>query len=357
MQRVQPRAGLYRHCDGVSVRRASGGAARQVNLVIDHTAVPVGIRQGRRRGLPRRVVHHQQLQIGLPCRVLGAAHAFRLNTARRLAQPGGVGQMQRQAVNLNPLLQRVTRGTGLGMHNRARRGAQVIEQTGLTRIRQPHQHHRKAIPEQLPPARLAEQRPHPLRKPPQPFGHRVLVFGRLIGEVQHHLGMHAQFGQFIRQRPDAFRERAGQCIGGGAHCRLGRPVNQIRHRLRLRQIHPPVQKCPLAKLPGQRQPRPQRAAPLKQRPQQHRPAMRMQLHHILPGRTGRPHKTNHQPLIQHPPIRRQKPPQPRHPRRRQSPNQWPHHLKHPPPGQPHQPNRPPPRRGGDGDDCLAGRGF
>ncbi len=102
-------------------------------------------------------IEHQQRHIGALQFGVGTAHAFALDRIPALAQAGGIGQLQLQAVDAHYLAQYVAGGAGHVGHDCARVAGQGIEQRTLARVRRTEQHRVQAIAQATAPLGLGQQ--------------------------------------------------------------------------------------------------------------------------------------------------------------------------------------------------------
>ena len=105
----------------------------------------------------------------------------------------------------------------------------------------------------------------------------------LVRKVDRALTEDAQFEKLSLNPMHALRERARQGPQR-APGRLARgAVDEVEHRLRLRQVHLAVDECPLRELSRFRTPCAERQHPFKQHVEHHGAAMSLQFQHVLAG--------------------------------------------------------------------------
>ena len=162
----------------------------------------------RRRG--GRGIDQQQDAVRLLDLVPGALHADALDGVRRVAQPGGIDDMQWHAVEMDVLTQHVAGGAfDIGDDGGVLLG-QRIEQARLAGIRAAGDHHRHPLAHQ---SALVGSGSHAHQLGLDLIeARRDMAVGQevdfLFGEVDGGLDVDAQLDQALHQRADARRELA-----------------------------------------------------------------------------------------------------------------------------------------------------
>ncbi len=280
----------------------------------------------------------------------------RSTSSAGLAQPGGVDDVQRHAFDLDRLRDPVAGGARHFGNDRHLGAGQRVQQRALADVRLAQQHHAQALAQQRSALRIGQQCMQivsDLRQPAARIGGLQEV-DLLFGEVERGLDQRAQLDQPLHQPVHRDRELAGQRARRRARRLLGAGVDQVGHRLGLRQVELVVQERPLRELAGLGQPQPERLPglehPAQQQLQHHRPAVPLQLEHVLAGvRMGR-RKVDRDALVDRAAVAGQERPVGRVPRRQRAPEQRRDDRRQVVPGDPHHADAAAPRRGSDRSD-------
>jgi hypothetical protein len=219
-----------------------------------------------------------------------------------IAQAGGVADVQRHAVDLDVAAQGVARGAGDGGDDGQLGAGQRIEQRALAHIGLAGQHHLESFAQQRALARALQHLFEALQQRRQLALHVGLlhefdVF--LLGEVERRLDEQAQLNERVAELGHFTRQRAIERASGAARGALGAGVDQVGHRLGLRQVELAVEEGALRELAGLGRSRPgqQVEAARQQQLQHHRSAMRLQLQHMLAGVAVRGREVQRQAMV------------------------------------------------------------
>ncbi|CAM5296675.1 hypothetical protein RLIN73S_06090 [Rhodanobacter lindaniclasticus] len=186
-------------------------ATGEVDLVDQHHAFGTGGQVGEEAevGVDVLLIGDQQRGVGVGEFAVGAAHAFALDFVVGVAQAGGVGQFQRDAVQAQGFAQHVAGGAGDRRDDGAVAAGQRVEQAGLAGVGAAHDGHLEAIVEAQAALRLAQQLGQ--------FRAQAVELLRdggigeevdfLLRKIDRRLDVHAQRDQRLQQRLDLARTR------------------------------------------------------------------------------------------------------------------------------------------------------
>jgi len=227
------------------------------------------------------------------------AHPFRLDRILRLAQPRRVGEMHGHAAEIEPHPHRVAGGAGRGGDDGHLLPRQRVEQGRFARVGRPQDDKFQPGPQPRRRRRGLQRRLHLVAQSADPLkkASRYPLRQILIGKVDQRLLPGDELAQLLPPGGVAPLQPAFQRL---LALRLGLGGDEIRHRLRLQQIHPPGLEGATGKLPRLRRPGAQRGQRLAHRRQHRPPAMQGEFRHILAGEAARRGKQHHQRLVQHP---------------------------------------------------------
>src|SRR5690606_761378 len=208
--------------------------------------------------------------------------------------------VQGHTFDLNGFAQDVTSRAGNIGDNGAIVSGQRVEQTRLSDIRPPGQHHPQAIAQQ---GALTCGAQHSAEMPfdrIQAFeGARPLEkIDLFLREIQRGLDKHAQVDQLLPQIADTTRELPSEGTDCRARGLFSRRLDQISDCFSLRQIHAPVQKGATRELAWLRHTCAQLQAARQQHAHHHRAAMSLQLENVLAGKGIRCREIQQQALIE-----------------------------------------------------------
>ena len=166
-----------------------------------------------------------------------------LDTVVAVAQARRVHQPEWEAVDRGVGLDRIARGARHLGHDRPLPPQQRVEERRLPRVGRARDHEQRAFAQALPLGRRAQQPRHALpgRAPrvSHPLGpHRALVF---LGEIDLVGEQRLELEDLAPQRVEPLGEPAVELLQGAPPLRRRPGVDQIRRRLRLQQVHLPVQ--------------------------------------------------------------------------------------------------------------------
>mmetsp|Transcript_32493 Transcript_32493/g.76308 ORF Transcript_32493/g.76308 Transcript_32493/m.76308 type:complete len:400 (-) Transcript_32493:129-1328(-) len=305
-QRFQAVAGLQAQGD-LAVRR--GG---QVGLVEDlHDAARVHTGQPRADalvlGLVVGLAHaaevvQEEHHVGVGDRVPAARHADALDLVGRvIAQAGGVGDVQRHALDLDGLADLVARGAGDGRDDGELGPGQRIEQRALADVGLAGEHHLQAVAQQgalagagLDGAQLRRQ----AVEPSEGIGllEEVDFF---LGEVERGFHQHAQLDELVAQHADLLAQRAAEGPARAAGGGFSAGVDQVGHGLGLGQVELAVQEGALGELSRLGQPQVDTGLddPRQQQLHHHGAPVGLQLQHMLAGVGMRGRKVQREALV------------------------------------------------------------
>ena len=227
-------------------------------------------------------MQHRVRALQLPA---GAGNAGLLHRVIGFAQTGSIDHMQRYAVDGDQFAQGVARGTGDIGHDGPLLPGQRIQQAGLAHIRRTRQHDGQTFPQHRTaacPLTKTIERLHDLGQ----FAAGTCLFQKLdilFRKVQRRFDEHAQIDQRLFQSMHVTRELAIQRTHGRTCRRRGGGIDQVRHRLRLRQIDAVVQEGALGEFARSCRSCPQFKAAGEQRLQHGGTAVTVQFEHVFAG--------------------------------------------------------------------------
>ena len=208
-----------------------------------------------------------------------------LDGVGRAAQSGGVGQAQEHAAERDARVDRVAGRAGHVGYDRALIPEQGIEQGGLARVRAAENHGGHAAMEHICPGKRVQQ----ALQLCDAVLHGGLISiepeirNVLIGVVDHGVIVTGDVLQRIIYTLCAPQHRAAELTGGIFRIARGLGVDEVNDGFGLREIHAPVEKGALGKLPGQCLPRSGGEQRLQPRTQHSRRAVTLQLCRVLSG--------------------------------------------------------------------------
>ena len=154
-----------------------------------------------------------------------------------------VGNANRDAAQIDVFLDRVARGSGSIADDGTVVAEQPIEQTRFARVSRAVNHHAHAFAQNAALIRGREQvfdsrlRTESNRaRSLSPSSGAIPSSGKSIAAFD----VRDQCDQFVANRANSFAEPPLELFGGGAQGKISLRANQIDHRLRLRQIHFPI---------------------------------------------------------------------------------------------------------------------
>ena len=203
----------------------------------------------------------------------------------RVAQSGGVGQAQEHAAERDARVDRVAGRAGHVGHDRALIAEQGVEQGGLACIRAAEDHGRHAAVEHICPGKRVQQALQLRDAVVQRvcIGAELKVRDVFIRVVDHGVIVACDVLQRIVYTLRAPQHRAAELTGGIFRIACGFGVDEVNDGFCLREIHAPVEKGALGKLPGKRLPRTGGEQRLQPRTQHGRRAVTLQLCRVLSG--------------------------------------------------------------------------
>ncbi len=245
---AQP-GGCFRH----------GCAGEQVGLVEHDQSFLRGqfLQQipGQGRGRAARVEHEQQ-----HIRFFDTLHRLRdaeaLDRPGRGIEPGGVNQAQAVGAGDDPLLDEITRCAGFGADDRALAADEAVEEGALAGVWLADDDGLDPIPQQIAVAAGRQQPASPLEQGCKRGAHRGLVLrGQiLLGKIDLRLNLRQGAEQFVEQPLQVPSQSAAELSVGGRERPFSPGLDQIHHRLRLAQVHPPVEEGAPGEFSGLRRP-------------------------------------------------------------------------------------------------------
>ena len=213
-----------------------------------------------------------------------------------LAQAGRVHQFQRNAIERDPLGDRVARGAGSCGHNGAVALDEPVEERALADVGPAHNGQRQPVVNDAAAREGCFKRGQRRRQLADASGdlglrrHVDVVFGKVDARFEQR----DQFHQRLLHRLHAAAERAAHLAGGLPRLGQRLRIDQVAHRLGLREVELAGQKRALGKLARLGQPRAQLQCAAQQQLQHHRRAVRRNLNQILGGvRVWRGKKSDH----------------------------------------------------------------
>ena len=249
--------------------------------------------------------HRVGLADGLP----GALDADALHLVGGLlvaAQPGGVDDVQRHALDLDRLAHAVACRAGDRRDDGELRTGQRVQQRALADVGLAGEHDVQPLAQQRTAARLRERGVDGGDDAVE-LGARAGVREEvelLLGKVERRLDQRAKSNEARGERVHPAGEGAGQRARRRTGRRLGAGVDEVGHRLGLRQVELVVEEGPLGELARLRQPRlgvgglQRLQAARQQQLQHHRAAVRLQLEHVFAGVRVRRREVDRESAVQ-----------------------------------------------------------
>ncbi len=206
-----------------------------------------------------------------------------LDGVRGGADAGGVDQAQRQAAQVDDLLDGIARGAGRRADDRAVVAEEEVEQARFADIRRAVDDGAHTLPEDLAARGGGEQRLEIAAQFSEARVQGVAGFGRdvLIGKIDVGLDVREELEDALLQRRDAPAERAGELLVRGAQREIGLRGDEVHHGLGLREVELAVEERALRELAGLRQPRAGLQQEIEQAPRDQQAAMSGKLDHVL----------------------------------------------------------------------------
>jgi hypothetical protein len=242
-----------------------------------------GTLSGLRGSLRGARIDHVQDPVRAPHLVPRAADALRFGGIGRLAQPRGVDQVERQPVEVHPLTQHVAGRARRVGHDGDLIADEPVEKARLAGVGFAGDHHRQPLAEQRALGGRRFDGAEALEHACQAIGDRrrgpnIDLFVR---KVDRRLDVHAKVREQRLELPDARRKLPPHGAHRRACGRFGAGVDQIGHRLRLRDVHLAVQEGALAELPRPRGAAAELERTAHQQIEHEHSAVAEQLEHIL----------------------------------------------------------------------------
>jgi hypothetical protein len=174
-------------------------------------------------------------------------------------------------------------------HDRTFEPEQLIQQTRLAHVGTAHNRHPHPLPQHPPFPRGRQQLPQIVHHVTQPFQQLLACVRRnvFLRKIQVRLHVRQRRHERVAQLPDPSAEFAGQLFLRRPQRQIGPRMYNVRHRLSLGQIQPPVQKSPLREFPRLGKPRALREHGLQHGPHHHRTAVTRNFNDILAGERAR----------------------------------------------------------------------
>ena len=209
----------------------------------------------------------------------------RLDRPARLAQPRRVRQRHAHAGDLDRLAHPIARGPRLGGHDRALLADQRVEQRGLSDIGPPDQRDAHSLAHRTGVGRPLEERGEIGVRAGDGGRHRYrhLDTAHVLREVHARFDFGRGVGDALGQRLDPARQRAAELRQSERASGVGLGVDQIGHRLGLREVEPAAEEGAQRELAGGREAR-ARGQQGRQHAIRGQPAaVAGELHHVLAG--------------------------------------------------------------------------
>ena len=230
-------------------------------------------------------VQHHQGKAGLLCRRHGPVHAQLLHAVARFPDACGVAQPQKLAAEADLFLQGVPGGAGHLGDDGPVIAQQGVKQRRFPGVGQAQQHRGDAPFQNAAPAEGVQQ---PLKLPAaagEGIGYLPMLrrLNVLVGVVHRRIKAGGDVHEVAVHPLHAPTQCPGELEGGVLGGLGGFGVNEVRHCLRLNQVHPPAEKGPLGKLPAPGLPGPGGKGAAQHLVQHHRGAVAVQLRRPLAG--------------------------------------------------------------------------
>ena len=265
-------------------------------------------------------VHEEQHAVRLRHRRARAAHALGLDRITAGAEPGGIEQQERYALELDALAQHVAGGAGDFRDDGGVVAREPVEQRGLAGVGRAGDHHRESLGQQPALPCRGLQRRTAFAHAREPLAERAIgeEINLLSREIDGGLDVRAQLRQCLIEGAHARGKFALERTQRGARGRLAPRVDQVDDGFGLRQIQLFIEVGAQREFPGLRPPRPERDGPRDQGFDQQRSAVAVQFEHVLAGVGMRCRKIQRQPLVEGAAVGAEKAGRCRLPRRRQA---------------------------------------
>src|SRR5688572_28575904 len=169
----------------------------------------------------------------------------------------------------------------------------------------------------------------------------------LLGKIEHRLGQRSELHQLLRNRGYGSRKLARERAQRGARGVAARGIDEIGHRLGLREVELAFEEGATRELARLRKPRAGVEAGAQDLLQHHRPAVALELEHVLPGVGARRGEVECEAFVEGYAARIAKAREMSAPRRRQTSKHALRELPHAGPGNAHYSDGAAPRRRGD----------
>ena len=183
----------------------------------------------------------------------GTFYAHPLHRVLRGSDARRVDEAQQRVAHHHRFLHRVARGAADVAHQSPFLAHQRIQQRGLSRIRFPHNRHRHSPLQHIPQAERRAEACYVLVDDPRQR-EQFRAVGKfqvlMVRKVQFQLQQRRDVQQFVAQRTQFPAEAPPHLVHRHAVVRLRGRSDEVRHRLRLAQVHFPVEERPLRVLPG-----------------------------------------------------------------------------------------------------------
>ena len=186
---------------------------------------------------------------------------------------------------------------------------QRVQQGGFAHVGLAQQHRGHALLHQLPPGEGGQQLRQLVLAAAQSVQQllSLQVLNVLVGIVHNGVKPAGHVHQRVVHRLHAAAQYALQLSGGVAGCLGGLRVDDVRHRLRLQQVHPPVEEGPLGELAALGLPRAAVQQQLQPLVEHHRRAVAVDLGAVLAGVAVGAGEQHAQGVVQHPSLAVQHP--------------------------------------------------
>ena len=213
-----------------------------------------------------------------------------------LAQARGVNQLQRNPIERNALCHQVARGSRRRGHDGSIALYETVEERTLAGVGPANDRHRQSVVHNA----AARERSFKRGKRWQKLGDAAGDLGLrsyvnvIFGEVDAGFEQSDQFDKGLLDGRDAAAEGATHLACGLARLGEGLCVDEIAHRLSLREIELAGEECALSEFAGVRQPRAKRKCAPQQQVEYHGRSMRGNLYKFIAGiGIGRGEKGDH----------------------------------------------------------------